>query len=82
MDKVKLLKEISKRIKPNFLLLSVVTTMVIISLSNIVFVMIDNLDKWDDTELIAMLVLAIFCLLVTFFIYVIWNNYIQNIVNG
>jgi len=72
-----MLKEISRRIKPNFLLLSIVTTMIIISLSNIVFAMIDNLDKWDDTELIAMLMFAIFCLLVVFFLYVIWNNYIK-----
>ena len=64
-----ILKDISRRIKPNFLILSIVTTMVIISMSNIVFSMIDNLDKWDDTELIAMLVFAIFGLLVIFFLY-------------
>lgn len=79
---VETLKEISRRIKPNFLILSMVTTMTIISLSNIVFVMIDNMEKWEDTELIAMLVFAIFCLLVVFFIYVIWNNYIKNIELG
>ena len=82
MDKIKILKEISRRSKPNFLLLSFVTTIVIISLTNVVFAMIDNIKKWEDTELIAMLVFAIFGLLVVFFLYVIWNNYIKNLEDG
>ena len=48
MDKIKILKEISRRSKPNFLLLSFVTTIVIIGLTNVVFAMIDNIKKWED----------------------------------
>jgi len=81
MDKIKLLKEISKRIKPSFLLLSFVTTIFIIGFTNVVFAMIGNMGKWEDTELTAMLVFAIFGLLVVFFLYVIWYNYFQNITN-